>query len=76
MQQVCAKSIAVGCMHECSMTVVIHTGSHSALTAPSMTTRTSLTCVLLLNFVSNSVLVVSFNGNRLVDLMFVGHPTV
>jgi len=41
--QVCAESCAIGCMDECSMTVVIQTDSYQALTALCMTLMTSLT---------------------------------
>jgi len=42
-EQVCADSYTFGCMNQCSMPVVIHPGSHCALTAPSITPMTSLT---------------------------------
>jgi len=37
------------------MTVVMHTGSYCALTAPSMTHMTSLTKKLLVSFITNLV---------------------
>jgi len=55
------------------MTVVTHTGSYCALTAPSMTHMTSLTLKLLLNFVTNLVFAFALNSNRKDDNRLIGH---
>jgi len=50
------------------MTVVIHTDSYYALTAPSMTRMTSVTQILLVNSVSNLVVAFSLTCNRQYDI--------
>jgi len=54
--QVCAKSDAVGYRDQCCMMVTILTDSYWVLTTPSMTRMTSQTQVLLVNLIPNIVL--------------------
>jgi hypothetical protein len=71
--QVCVESYAVGHMVECTMTVIIQTDSYQALTAPSIIHMTSLTWILLVNFVTNLVCAFSLNRNHKGALEFIGH---
>jgi len=59
-------------MGECSMMVVIHLGLHCALTAPSMSSMTSLTYILRVNFVTNLDIAFSLNYNWQDDIEFIG----
>jgi len=59
-------------MDACSMTAAIHPGWDCALTARLMTRMTSLTYILLLNFVSNIGFAFSYNHNKQVDIKFAG----
>jgi len=70
--QVCAENSAVGGMDECSMAVVIQTDSYWALTAPSMTRMTSLTYILLVNFVTNLVFAFLLNSNWHKEIKYIG----
>ena len=54
------------------MTAVIHLGLYCALTAFSLTRMTSLTSILLVNFVPNLGFAFSLNRNRQDDIKFVG----
>jgi len=65
------QSDIVGCMDECNMMVVIHTDSHCALTAPSMTGMPSLTQILLVNYVSNSHCALSLICKRQDDIRLI-----
>jgi len=60
--QAWVESYAVGGIDECSMTVIIHPGSHCALTATSVSPMTSLIEILLVNVIS--ILVFAFSLNR------------
>jgi hypothetical protein len=63
-------SCVVGCMDKCSLTPVIYLGSGCALTTPSMRHITSLTEMLLVNFVPNLGFALSFNHNRQHHIQF------
>jgi len=52
-------------MDECSMTVIVHMGSHCALTSASKTHMISLTSIVLVNFVANLVCTFRLKSNRL-----------
>jgi len=54
------------------MTVVMHTGLYSALTAPSMTRMTLLTYELLVYFFTNLDFPCALNSNRDDDNWLVG----
>jgi len=69
--QVWSESYAAGHIDESSTIVIIRTGSHSRLTAPSMTQMTSLTYILLVQFVSNWICGFSLNSNRQHDIKFI-----
>jgi len=56
----------------CSVTVVIHSASHCALTAASMTRMTSLTYILLVSVVCNLVSIVEVNHNGRDDITLIG----
>jgi len=73
--QGCAESYAVRGMDECSMAVVIQTGLYWAQTAPSMTRMTSLTEILLLNFVTNLGFAFSHNSDWQTNIEFIGDLT-
>ena len=55
------------------MTVVMHTGSYCALTAPSMTRMTLLSLKMFVNFNSNLVFAFALNSNRKDDIRLIGH---
>jgi len=71
-QMVCAKCNAVGCMDWSSMTAVICLGSPCTLTAPPMTRMSSLTSILLVNFISSLGDAFSLNRTRQDNIQFVG----
>jgi hypothetical protein len=55
------------------MTVVIQTDSYLALITPSITRMTSLTEIVLVNFVTNFVCAFPLNRNRTGAMQFIGH---
>jgi hypothetical protein len=65
------RSNVVGCMDECNMMVVIHTDSHCAMTAPSMTCMSSLSETLLVNFIFCLDCTVSLIRKRKDDIVLI-----
>jgi hypothetical protein len=65
----------VECIDECNRMVVIHTDSHTALTAPSMTGMLSLSQILLVNCVSDLHCVFSLVCERQDDIMLIEHQS-
>jgi len=55
------------------MTVIIHTDSHCALTSPSITCMTSLTKILLLNFIFDVVFAFPLKSNSKDDFKVIGN---
>jgi len=72
MQQIWVEHYAVGCMDYSSMMVIIHSGSGCALNATSMTRMTSLTYILIVDFVLHLGFDFSLNRNRQDDIMLIG----
>jgi hypothetical protein len=71
-QTVRAECIAVGYMNWTSITAVIGLGSPFTLTAPPMTRMSSLTSILLVNFISSVGDAFSLNLTKQDDIQFVG----
>jgi len=71
--QVCAEINPVGWVDKCSMMVVIQTDSDWARTAPSMTSMTSLSYILLVYFVHTIPFAFSLNSNRHTETELIGY---
>ena len=65
------RSNVVGCMDECNMMVVIYTDSRCAITAPSMTCKSSLSETLLVNFIFGLYCVFSLIHKRQDDIVLI-----
>jgi len=74
--QVCAASYAGGYMDEFSMMVVVQIDSGCALTILSITRMTSLTQILLANFVTNIAFALSLNSHMQKETEHLGRLTV
>jgi len=68
------RSNVVGCMDECNIMVVIHTDSHCAMTAPSMTRMSSLSETLLVNFIFILDCALSLICKRQDDIVLISCP--
>jgi len=62
--RVWVEGYAVGCMEECSMTVIIYPALHWPLSTASITRITSVISILLVNFASNLVFIFSLHCNK------------
>jgi len=63
-------------MDDCGMTVVIQNHSYQALTPPSVPCMTSLTSILLVNFVTKLVFTFPLDCNRKKITEFIGRLAV
>lgn len=70
--QICAERYAVWMQNKCCIKVVICPGVLCTLSALSMTSKTSVTEILVVNFVCNKVLAFRLNSNMQDDIQFIG----